>query len=175
MREIIHWSAKTGYYERLWVVVLANKEDYDMKRWKNITQGNYCNPFFIVSKSSVDETILKTVLPHFSNNQLPRYRWRHNLLWPQKLFFQTCLNYTSLGCFLCTDQFLINYHGFRIQGKRDITSDAKRYDVITVGKKVFFEHSHIIYHSRDLSLLIIFLLEDHDLKITEKRNIWHFI
>ena len=36
-------------------------------------QGNYCNnlatriiPFFIVSKSSVHEIILKTVLPHFS-------------------------------------------------------------------------------------------------------------
>ena len=38
-------------------------------------QGNYCNnlatrviPFFIVSKSSVGEIILKTVRPHFSKD-----------------------------------------------------------------------------------------------------------
>ena len=84
----------------------------------------------------------------FQTTQLPRYRWRHNLLWPQKLFFQTCLNYTSLGCSLCTDQFLINYHGFRMLGKRDITS-------VRLGKK-FFPSIAIIYHSRGLSLLIIF-------------------
>ena len=42
-------------------------------------QGTYCNnlatkvtPFFIVSKSSVGETISKTVLPHFSKDPLPR-------------------------------------------------------------------------------------------------------
>ena len=38
-------------------------------------QGNYCNnlatgviPFFIVSKSSVDKAISKTILPHFSKD-----------------------------------------------------------------------------------------------------------
>ena len=42
----------------------------------NNRQGKYCNnlairviPFFIVSKLSVGETILKTVLPHFSKDQ----------------------------------------------------------------------------------------------------------
>ena len=41
----------------------------------NYRQGNYCNnlatraiPFFIVSETSVGETILKTVLPHFSKD-----------------------------------------------------------------------------------------------------------
>ena len=40
-------------------------------------QGNYCNnlaskviPFFIISKSSVDERISKTVLPHFSKDPI---------------------------------------------------------------------------------------------------------
>ena len=58
-----------------------------------------------------------------------------------------------------------------MQGKRDITSDAKCYDVITgmQGKTFFraqpcyvtFERSWISDH---------FLREDHDLKIMQKRN-----
>ena len=110
-------------------------------------QGKYCNnlstrviPFFVVSKSSVGETILETVLPHFLGTPLPRYRWRHNLRSPQQFLFQTCLNYISLGCSLCTDQFLIKHYGFKMQGKRDIASDTKCYDVINgnKGKILFF-------------------------------------
>ena len=61
----------------------------------------------------------------------------HNLRSPQKLFFQTCLNYISLGFFLCIDQFLIKHYGFKMQGKRDIASDTECYEVIT-GKEIFF-------------------------------------
>ena len=48
---------------------------YFRKSATSYRQGKYCNnlatrviPFFIVSKSSVGETILKTVLPHFSKD-----------------------------------------------------------------------------------------------------------
>ena len=41
-----------------------------------------------------------------------------------------------------------------------------------VYEKIFCsEHGHVIYHTKVLLLLNIFLLKDHDLKITEKRNI----
>ena len=44
-----------------------------------------------------------------------------------------------------------------MQGKQDIASDTKCYDVITGKQGIFFsERSHIIYHSKGLSLLIIF-------------------
>ena len=99
-------------------------------------QGSYCNnlatgviPFFIISKSLADGAISKTVLPHFFNYPLPRYRWRHYLQSPQKLLFETCLNFISSGCSSCTNQFLIKYYGFKMQGKEDITSDTKCYDV----------------------------------------------
>ena len=92
----------------------------------------------------------------FLTTQLPRYQWHHNLMWSQKLFFQICLNYISLGCSFCTEQFLIKHYGFKTQGKRDITSDAKRYYVITGRQGKFFsEDSHIIYHSKGLSLYYI--------------------
>ena len=88
-------------------------------------QGNYCNnlatrliPFFIVSKSLVGETVSNPSYHIFLRSPLPRYRWRHNVRSPQKLFFQTCLNYISLGCSLYTDQFLIGHYGFKMQGKR---------------------------------------------------------
>ena len=48
-------------------------------------------PVFIVSKSSLDETISEIVLPHFCKDPV---------------FFQTCLNYTSL-----------KHYGFKMQGK----------------------------------------------------------
>ena len=59
---------------------------------------------------------------------------------------------------MCADQFLIKQYGFNMQGKRDIESDTECYDVITgkSGKQFFAEHIHIIYHSKGLSLLIIF-------------------
>ena len=48
---------------------------YDGAFFYNITTRNYCNnlatrviPFFIISKSSVDETISKTVAPHSSKD-----------------------------------------------------------------------------------------------------------
>ena len=47
------------------------------------------------------------------------------------MFFQTCLNYISSSFFLCTELFLIKHYGFKMQGKRDIESDTKCYDVIT--------------------------------------------
>ena len=61
-----------------------------------------------------------------------------------------------------------------MQGKRNIASDTKCDDVIT-GKEGIFVFSEHIYHSKGLSLLIIFLLKDHDLKITQKTNISHFL
>ena len=104
----------------------------------SVRQGNYWNnlatrviPFFIISKSSVGEAISKTVLPHFLMTSLSRYRWRHNLRSAQNLLFQTCLNYIVLGCSLCTNQLLIKHYGFKMQGKQDIFSDSKCYDVIT--------------------------------------------
>ena len=94
----------------------------------------------------------------FLRTPLPRYWWRHNLRSPQKLFSQICLNYISLGCSLGTNQFLINHYGLKMHGRRDITSYEKCYDVITgkQGKMFFAEHSHIIYQSKALSLMIIF-------------------
>ena len=56
-----------------------------------------------------------------------------------------------------------------MQGKWDIRSDAK-----LVGREKFLKHNDIIYHLKGLSLLIIFT-KDHDLKITQKINIWLFI
>ena len=45
----------------------------------------------------------------------------------------------------------------KLQGKRDTTLDTKYYDVIAGGQGNFFsEHSHIIYHSKGLSVLINF-------------------
>ena len=57
-----------------------------------------------------------------------------------KFLFQTCLKYIWLGWSLCADQFLIKHYDFKMQGKRDIASDTKCYDVITdkYGKKIFF-------------------------------------
>ena len=62
-------------------------------------------PGFIVSKSSLDETISEIVLPHFCKDPV---------------FFQTCLNYISL-----------KHYGLKMQGKWDVTSDTKCYDAIT--------------------------------------------
>ena len=62
-----------------------------------------------------------------------------------------------------------------MQGKRNIASDTKCYDVITGKEGIFVFSEHIIYHSKGLSLLIIFLLKDHDLKIPQKTNISHFL
>ena len=88
-------------------------------------QGNCCNnltttviPFFIVSKSSVGKAVSKKPLYHiFLRTPLPRYWRRHNLQSPQKLFFQACLDYISVGCSLCTDHVLIKQYGFKMQGK----------------------------------------------------------
>ena len=76
------------------------------------------------------------------------------------------LNDIPLGSFLCTDQFLIKHYGFKMQGKRDITSYTKCYDVIAgrQGKYFFSKHSHI---SLERSFIADhFLPKDHDLKIT---------
>ena len=90
-------------------------------------QGKYCNnlatrviPYFIVSKSSVGKTILKTVLPHFSKDPVAQIPMTSQFMVNPKFLFQTCLNYTLLGCSLCTDKFLIKYYGFKIKGKQDI-------------------------------------------------------
>ena len=92
----------------------------------------------------------------FLSTSLPRYWWHHNLQSSKKLFFQRCLNYKSLGFFLCTDQFLTEHYGFKMQGKWDIASDIKCYNVISREKFFSSEHSYIIYHSKGLSSLIIF-------------------
>ena len=65
-----------------------------------------------------------------------------------------------------------------MQEKRDITSYTKCYDVKAScqGKKFFSKHSHILYHSKGLSFIAEhFFLKDDDLKIPQKRNIWHFL
>ena len=70
-----------------------------------------------------------------------------NLRSPENLFFQTCLNYISLACSLCTEQFfLIGQYGFKMQGKWDIISDTKFYNVITGRyRKTFFLNMVILY------------------------------
>ena len=83
---------------------------------------NFCNnlvtrviPFFIVLKSSIDETILKLSYHSFLRTPLPRYQWRHIWRSRQKLYFQTSISCLSLGCFFCTNQFLINQFEFKMQ------------------------------------------------------------
>ena len=83
----------------------------------------------------------------FLKTPLPRYWLRHNLYSPQKLFFQTRLNYISLGCCLRTDKCLIKYYGFKMQGKSDITSDRNVMTSLLVGGKIFSsKQSHIILY-----------------------------
>ena len=141
-----------------------------------IRQKKYCNnlatrviSFFIVSTSSVGESKNRpTTFFQVFLTPSPRYWWRQNLQSLQKIFFQTCSSYISLGCSLCTDQFLIKHYGFKIQAKSDIMSDTADinvrynwYNYITLylicRKKIFFsKHSHIIYHLKVLLSLIVF-------------------
>ena len=83
----------------------------------------------------------------FLRTPLSRYWCSQNLRSLQKLFFQICLNHRSLGYFLCTDKFSRKHYGFIMQGKWDITSNTKCYDVITGRdrKKFFSKYYHIIY------------------------------
>ena len=89
---------------------------------------------------------------------MPRYRWSYNLRSPKKLFFQTCVSYKSLG-FKIFNKTL----WFQDAGKTRYTSDRKCYDVIAGRRRKNLEHSHIIYHSKGLSLFII---------CYQKTNIW---
>ena len=55
--------------------MLFHKDLFSVHYYSICRQGKYCKnlatrvfPFFVVSKLSVGETILKTVLPHFSKD-----------------------------------------------------------------------------------------------------------
>ena len=63
-----------------------------------------------------------------------------------------------------------------MQGKRHIVSDIKCYDVITdkQGKKIFGSWSYYISFKRSI-IADHFFTKVHDLKITQKRNISHFL
>ena len=113
-------------------------------------QGNYSNnlatrviPFFIVSKSSVGEIILKTFHHIFRKTPLPRYRWRHNS-WPP--------NFCSKHAWSTMNKALWFHNAEK-------TRYGVRYKMIRrhnsyVRKFYFSEHSQ--YHLKGLSLLIIF-------------------
>ena len=71
----VSWYIKSTFYKRFinWIKIFLKSEAVTGKT--PFRQGNYCNnlatrviPFFIVSKSSVGETISKAILPHFSKD-----------------------------------------------------------------------------------------------------------
>ena len=100
--EQVFWE-KSVFYVITAIIVNANTN----------RQVNNCNNlasrvilFVIVSKSSVGQTISNTVLPHFSKNPVAQIPMTSLSTVTTKIVFQTCLNYMSFGCSLCTDQFL---------------------------------------------------------------------
>ena len=106
---------------------------------------------------------------------MSRSWWRHNLRSPQKLFFQICLNYISLGFFLCTDQFFNKTLWLQNAGK---TRYCVRYKMLwchnwLVRKLVFLLDIAMIYIIQRSFTADHFLLKDSDLEATQKRNIWH--
>ena len=95
---------------------------YQLHSSKGIRQRNYCNNLatrvipFIFSKSAIGGTILKTLLPHFLENPVVLIPIHHTLQ-SQQLFFRTMPKLYAVGFSLCTEQFLIKYNAFKMQGK----------------------------------------------------------
>ena len=137
-------------------------------------QGNYCNNFatrivsFFLSRNHQEVKQFPKPSHHiFLETPSLRYWWGHSLRSPQKLYVQTCLNYISLKCSLCTDQFLIKAYRFKMQGKWDIASDTKCFDVI-IGRKekiFFFPSIAILYIIRKSFITNHSLLKDYNLKV----------
>ena len=101
---------------------------YQLHLSRGMRQGNYCNNLatrvtpFIISKSAIGETVLKTILPHVledpvvnniidTNNIIVYSHYK-------KLFSNMPKLYT-LGFSLRTEQFLRKYYVFKMQGKWD--------------------------------------------------------
>ena len=175
----------------IWFVCKETAKNLNSIFWRTTRRkGNYCDNlatigysnFLLCLKIISRWNISKTVLPYFSGylildtfleTILPLSRWRHKLRSPQKSFFR--LNYISLRCSLCTDQFLVKHYGSKIQGKWDITSYAKCYDVITGRKGNFFFLNIVILYIIWKVFYCWRFLKDQDLRITQKTNSWRFL
>ena len=98
---------------------------YQLHSSRGIRQGNYCNNLatrvipYIFSKSAIGETILKTLLPHFSWGPCCLDTSNIRIYIHHKFFFPTMPKLYTLGFSLCREQFLTKYNGFKMQGKWD--------------------------------------------------------